>query len=253
MKDLPTHLGQHSEEVEQEVENSRKNWPGVGSTQSRLVSETTPNLGSQDTTAANFIVLGMAPGRVEDGKGVPFVGPAGTLLRNELRRTGVNPALAYYMNVVCCWPPDNNPKATHIDACRGNLKDQLEVADAELVLVCGNVAMETLIPHATPHTRATVIPIHKKRIFGIHHPSYILRAKDSAIYKRWQSDLWVFRMLLNEGNVFEAGRCIYCGEEWMKGAPPGWPPVCRDKACIRKWKVDSKWRYSPPPQLRLDL
>lgn len=191
----------------------------------------------------------MAPGRVEDAKNVPFVGPAGTLLRNELRRTGINPTTAYYMNVVCCAPPNNKVTSTHIDACRKNLKDQLEYADAERVLVCGTTAMETLIPHATKYTRSQEIKIHGKRVYCVHHPSYILRANDTQVYERWKTDLWMFRLLLLEGNHFEMGRCIYCNE-W---GVPVQPPVCADKACMRKWNIDSKWRYMPPPQLRLDL
>jgi len=191
----------------------------------------------------------MAPGKVEDAKGRPFVGPAGTLLRNELRRQGVDPNLAYYMNVVCCMPPGNKVKANHADACRGNLKDQLDTAEAEYVLVCGNVAMEALLPHATPYTRGRLIHVHDKKLWGIYHPSHILQSKDPGLYKRWQETLVMFGLAM-QGVGFDNWLCIYCGEV-LSDVHLLPHPVCRK--CMGKWKVDRRWRYMPPPQMRLEL
>jgi uracil-DNA glycosylase len=204
-----------------------------------------PSISPKTQETPNFIVLGMAPGKVEDNKGVPFVGPAGTLLRNELRRQSIDPTLAYYMNVVSCAPPNNKVKSTHIDACRQNLKDQLDVADAEWVLVCGNLAMETLLPHANGYTRGKVISVHGKKLWCVYHPSYILQSRDRQVYLNWQIQLLMFGFII-EGTEFEDDSCIYCGEESAFALP-----VCRK--CVKFWKIDSKWRYSPPPQLRLEL
>lgn len=188
----------------------------------------------------------MAPGRVEDAKGAPFTGPAGTLLRNEFRRQGIDPHLAYFMNVVCCMPPNNNPQARHIDACRNNLKAQWDYADVEWVLVCGNVALEALMPNATKHTRNRSIKIHGRKLWVIYHPSYIMRTGDRQIYKRWQTSLTYFKLAMM-GQEFVGTYCIYCGAEESYDNPP----VCAKD--MGKWRVDSKWRYSPPPQLRLDI
>lgn len=188
----------------------------------------------------------MAPGIIEDAKGVPFVGPAGSLLRNELRRQHVDPTEGYYMNVVCCAPPGNKVTANQVDACRQNLKDQLDVADAEWVLACGNLAMETLIPHATPHTREKLIQIHGKKVWCVYHPSYILRAKDRGLYQRWVASLEAFA-IQKDGYYFEDYRCIYCGDDISAFGPM----VCSKH--MKQWKIDSKWRYMPPPQLELTL
>jgi len=190
----------------------------------------------------------MAPGKVEDNRGVPFVGPAGTLLRNELRRQSIDPSLAYYMNVVCCMPPENRVKANHIDACRVNLKDQLDTADCEWVLVCGSTALEALMPNAGKYAKDRSIHIHGLKVWPIYHPSYILRVKDGgATYKQWQDSISTFGMAMM-GIEFEVGGCVYCGEDVSR---PYVYPVC--SKCMGKWKVDRKWRYTPPPQMSLDL
>lgn len=189
----------------------------------------------------------MAPGKVEDNRNQPFIGPAGMLLRNELRRQGVNPGLAYYMNVVCCLPPNNVVKAGHVDACRGNLRDQLDTAEAEWVLVCGGTAMEAVIPHGNTHTRDRVIRIHGRKLWCVHHPSYIMRTKDTGVYKLWKDSLAMFGMAMR-GFGFDVFYCMYCGGESVHDQPS----VCGKKECMKLWNLDRKWKYSPPPQMRLE-
>lgn len=154
------------------------------------------------------------------------------------------------MNVVSCYP-HGKPEKEHIDACRQNLKDQLDAANADWVLVCGTVAMETLLPHANRHSRGVVIPAHGKKLYGVLHPSYVLRAKSSAVYARWQESLWMFKVLMHDvlpgliGSV-----CIYCGTmDVPERNVLTEIPVC--SKCMKFWRIDSRWRYMPPPQLEL--
>jgi uracil-DNA glycosylase len=185
-----------------------------------------------------FVVLGMAPGKVEDARGVPFVGPAGTLLRNEFRRTGIDPTVAYYMNAVCCMPPGNKVSSQHIHACGQNLRDQWDYADdAGYVLVCGNTAMESLLLHANKHTRGKFFPLHNKTLYMVHHPSHILRAKERGVYLAWQRELAKFKlgMLGMDAMVDE---CLYCERANFHSMP-----VC--KRHLRQFNSDGKWRGQP--------
>lgn len=150
------------------------------------------------------------------------------------------------MNIVSCYP-HGKPQKGAIDACRQNLRDQLDAADADWVLVCGTVAMETLVPHANRHTRGVVIPIHGKKLFGVLHPSYILRAKSSKVYRDWKDSLWMFKVLLEEQlSGLLGSSCIYCGSVELVSESV---PACKEH--MKYWRIDIKWRYMPPPQLEL--
>lgn len=151
------------------------------------------------------------------------------------------------MNVVSCYP-HGKPEKGAIDACRQNLKDQLDAAGTEWVLVCGAVALETLLPHSNRHSRGVVIPAHGKKLFGILHPSFILRAKSSRIYKEWQDSLWMFKMLIEDAlpGLLNTSSCIYCGSMDLVSEST---PVCKDH--MKYWRIDIKWRYMPPEQMEL--
>jgi uracil-DNA glycosylase family 4 len=190
----------------------------------------------------------MAPGKVEDAKGVPFVGPAGVLLRNELRRQLIDPSAAYYINAVSCMPPQNKLRPEYLSACRQNLKDQLDIAsDAKWILACGKVALEALLPHATPQTRGKAIRVHGKTVFGVYHPSYILQTPDRSAYGLWSGQLFIFGMMVL-GDVDSADHdvCAYCNDAAIQ-----YSHAC--KKHMGWWKVDKQWKYAPPEQLGLGI
>ncbi len=56
---------------------------------------------------AGVMVVGEAPGRMEDKLGRPFVGPAGKLLDSLLELAGLSRSEVYITNVVKCRPPGN--------------------------------------------------------------------------------------------------------------------------------------------------
>lgn len=164
----------------------------------------------QDQT---FIVLGEAPGRMEDRKGIPFIGPAGQLLRNILTEMGIEHQ-AVYMNTVSCWPVgEENLKPTEgqMSACRGNLKDQLDAIPSPWVLSCGRVATTALIRHSTTTTNGHLVPIHDKLVFPILHPSFILRKREQETYLQWHATISKFFMMMAFGNMNDPlPSCIYC-------------------------------------------
>lgn len=94
------------------------------------------------------VVVGEAPGRVEDKEGKPLVGPSGKVARGWLANFGFNPLDAGYMNVVCCWP-DRTPNGREVASCRENLVAQLDLLSPSYVLVLGGVALNALCPQKT--------------------------------------------------------------------------------------------------------
>lgn len=167
-----------------------------------------------------YLVVGEAPGRIEDRQGEPFVGPAGTFLRRSLRRAGLSPLDGAYLNAVSCWPSEQRtPQASEIDACRNNLHEQLAVMSPVHVLVCGSVALQALIPHATlTYAIGAPVNIHHKTLFAVYHPAYILRQRSAL--EGWERDLRIFRSLVDSPECLSwddlnREHCLYCSSRRM--------------------------------------
>ena len=61
----------------------------------------------QGPFSAPLMVVGEAPGAVEDESGIPFSGPSGQLLNEMLETAGINRGEVYVTNVVKYKPPFN--------------------------------------------------------------------------------------------------------------------------------------------------
>lgn len=161
------------------------------------------------TADGTYVVLGEAPGRMEDRQGKPFVGPAGQLLRANLKRVGLDPDLGYYLNVVSCWPK-GSPSAESVKACRQNLYDQLAIANATNVLACGGVALSALLPRGRmEYCQGASIPAHGKLIMPVYHPAFILKSNTQR-EMGWRSQLAKFYMQVKYGERYMPAHCLYC-------------------------------------------
>lgn len=100
---------------------------------------------------AKVVVVGQAPGREEDKRAVPFIGPAGKTLKNWLRAAGFHPERdVYYANATrCIGPKDKNgkerdPSDKEIANCRDYLLDEIEWVDPSIIVPAGGIALQTL-------------------------------------------------------------------------------------------------------------
>jgi DNA polymerase len=87
------------------------------------------------------MLVGEAPGRVEDDTGRPFVGPAGRLLSALLESIGLPRSRVYITNVVKCRPPNNRePSDEELRACAGYLLEQIRIVRPRTIVLLGRVA-----------------------------------------------------------------------------------------------------------------
>lgn len=198
---------------------------------------TAPIQAPTSTPTRNFIVLGEAPGRVEDHKGIPFIGPAGQLLRKVFREMGIEDR-AVYMNTVCCWPTgelNDKPTTDQKRACRDNLRDQLDCLDITYVLACGVVATQAMCRHSTTATMGHLIQIHDKLVYPIFHPAFVLYKKDIEVYNQWKADIGKFLMLMEFGVLEDdLESCYYCSNPKY-----GDLPTCYKHR--QDWRKDQVW------------
>ena len=128
---------------------------------------------------ADLMFVGEAPGRAEDARGLPFVGPAGRLLDEMLGSIGMERRQVYITNVVKCRPPGNrDPLPLEVEACNPFLTAQIRLIKPRIVCELGRIAAGVMMGRPVPITRN-----HGRSFTGpgysnvpVFHPAAALRA-----------------------------------------------------------------------------
>jgi len=142
-----------------------------------------------------LMLIGEAPGYYEDQKGEPFVGKAGQLLDRIFGSVGLSRQQHVYIcNTIKCRPPENrDPLPAEKLACREYLDAQLEILNPRIILLCGRVAVNSMIDTNLGITKLRgqwFDGPNNSKMMPIFHPSYLLRndsrAKGSPKWLMWQ-------------------------------------------------------------------
>jgi len=148
--------------------------------------------------AADWMIVGEAPGAEEDRRGEPFIGSAGRLLDAMLAAVGRSRQNVFITNVVKCRPPGNrDPAASEAAACSAYLLRQITLQAPKLILAVGRIAGQQLLGSREPLGRLRG-RVHAHPALGIpvivtYHPAYLLRSPaDKA--GAWQDLLMASRL-----------------------------------------------------------
>ncbi|MEU2612051.1 UdgX family uracil-DNA binding protein [Micromonospora sp. NPDC007271] len=103
--------------------------------------------------SARVVFVGEQPGDLEDQKGLPFVGPAGRVLRRAVDDAGIDPGHIYLTNAVKHFRFElrgkrrihQTPDRVHITACRPWLVAEFARLRPEIVVVLGATAAKALL------------------------------------------------------------------------------------------------------------
>ncbi|HST85014.1 MAG TPA: UdgX family uracil-DNA binding protein [Kineosporiaceae bacterium] len=138
---------------------------------------------------APVVLVGEQPGDVEDQQGVPFVGPAGRLLRHVLEDAGIAQDDVYLTNAVKHFRFTERgkrrlhqaPDLGHVSACRAWLLTELRIVGPRLVVVLGATAAKSLLGTGFRVTRQRGVVIESQppaewQYLATVHPSAVLRA-----------------------------------------------------------------------------
>lgn len=141
--------------------------------------------GDGNPSTAKIVLIGEAPGEMEDETGRPFVGRAGQLLNEFLAQAGISRDKdVYIINTVKCRPPENRvPTDEEKSACRKFLEAQIDIVNPRAIILCGATAMKSFITLDKKQTISKVrgqwmnITVDGKeyKAMTIFHPSYLLR------------------------------------------------------------------------------
>ncbi len=127
------------------------------------------------------MVVGEAPGAMEDKKGLPFVGPAGEYLDTWLAAISLYRTKNIFItNVVKCRPKNNRDPMPHeYEACNMFLMRQVEILAPTCILAVGRIAGRILCEKDETTTlasmRGTMYKYLHIPIFVTYHPSAVLR------------------------------------------------------------------------------
>ena len=128
---------------------------------------------------AYFMFVAEAPGKEENFRGRPFVGPTGTFLRKLMGKAGFKKGDVYMTNVVMCRPPQNRtPMDDEILKCARFLHRKIEIIQPKVIIVVGAAALSTLLPQIKKKlgsVRGDHIKYLRRTYIPVWHPSYVLR------------------------------------------------------------------------------
>ncbi len=149
--------------------------------------------------AAEWLIIGEAPGADEDRLGEPFVGRAGQLLTSMLRAMGLAREEVFIANILKCRPPNNrDPRPEEVNHCGAYLRQQIELIQPKIILVVGRIAAQSLLNVDTPigkmrgqkyRYQDTNIPV-----VATYHPAYLLRSPQQK-RKAWEDLKFALQVL----------------------------------------------------------
>jgi probable DNA metabolism protein len=169
-----------------------------------LYCHATQVVAGRGSVHASLVLVGEQPGDQEDKQGLPFVGPAGAVLRKALAETGIHDADVYMTNAVKHFKfvqrgkvrLHQNPRMSEIMACKPWLLAELDALKPKLVLCLGASASKSLLggTFALMRDRGKMLSTpYAENVMATIHPSAVLRARDEAsrevLYKHLRDDL----------------------------------------------------------------
>ncbi|MEL6439149.1 MAG: uracil-DNA glycosylase [Cyanobacteria bacterium J06621_8] len=145
-----------------------------------------PNHGLSPST--HLLIIGEAPGRVEDEQGYAFVGDSGRLLDIMLDSVGIN---SYFVtNIVRCRPPHNrNPTQNEIKSCQNFLESEIALVKPRAILCLGKSATKAIVGSGGKFERLmlTQHKFYEYPVWVAYHPAYLLRQPSLEEHSpKWQ-------------------------------------------------------------------
>jgi len=161
---------------------------------------------------ARVMLVGEQPGDEEDGKGLPFVGPAGRLLERALEAAGVDREHLYVTNAVkhFKWQArgkrrlHKTPAQREVDACHQWLEGEIASVKPQVIVTLGSTAARAVIDIefkvSVQRGRFVASPL-APYVFATLHPSALLSLREQgereAAFAQLVDDLKLIRKALS--------------------------------------------------------
>lgn len=131
---------------------------------------------------ARLMMIGEAPGRDEDLRGLPFVGRAGQLLDRMLASIGLDRSSVYIINTLPWRPPGNRtPTPAEHAVCMPFVERHVELVNPDIIVLLGGVSAKQMLHTDTGIMRLrgkwASIKVGEREVPALPtlHPAYLLR------------------------------------------------------------------------------
>jgi DNA polymerase len=177
---------------------------------------------------AEIMLVGEAPGLIEDRQGKTFVGPAGVLCDNIFKAVGIDTNINMYLGNICkCRPvaargsgkQNYTPLAGQRKNCMPYVLREIELINPQIVVVAGLTAARALMGWGSEVRMGDVAGtfFEKERLYYvIYHPAYVIHAQKSGVaaatearQKMW-GHIGLLRDKIDELDIELGGHLEYC-------------------------------------------
>ena len=130
--------------------------------------------------SAKIMFIGEASGRSEDEKGKPFVGAAGRILDDLLKKAGIERSQVFITNIVKCRPPNNRvPEEDELIACRPYLDRQIALIKPKVICILGRTAYSSILGGSSiTANRGKIVERSGQKYFSTFHPAAVIYNKN---------------------------------------------------------------------------
>jgi len=138
-----------------------------------------------------IMIIGEAPGELENARQIPFVGRAGTNLMQLLEKVGIPLDDVYLTNSVKYRPTDQfgknrTPTPEEMEESRDYLRKEIELVNPKVVGLAGKVPFRTVFPRETsPRIYGDFNKIHgtllEDRYVPLYHPAVLTYKPNQAV------------------------------------------------------------------------
>lgn len=125
-----------------ELKNIVENFSGC-----RLKDFSNNTVFSDGEQTAKILLIGEAPGAMEDEQGIPFCGESGILLDKMLETIGLSRSKNIYITNTIFWRPPANRRPTpeEIEICKPFVEKHIALLNPELMILIGGTATTSLL------------------------------------------------------------------------------------------------------------
>lgn len=171
---------------------------------------TTPKMMPYGEGKKGILVIGEAPGRVEDMRGKPWQGKTGSLLKNMLGNFEIDLFQdCVSVNALNCRPPNNRaPTPFEVNCCREVLvRDTIQKVKPRVILLLGSSAVMSFLGDRWKNDlggimkwRGFTIPDkdYNAWVLPTFHPSFIARSESEEVETVWKNDLSLLTKIIGK-------------------------------------------------------
>jgi DNA polymerase len=154
--------------------------------------------------STKIMFIGEAPGHSEDKEGRPFVGAAGRILDDLLKKAGIERSQVFITNMVKCRPPNNRvPKEDELTACRPYLDRQIALIKPKVICILGRTAYSSLLGGSSiTASRGKIVERAGQKYFLTFHPAAVIYNK--GLLSALEADLKKLVVEINKEEESEA-------------------------------------------------